>query len=67
MRRRVLRLVERCTRELPLPPGEVAFLLAHARHLIDVVPGFRRGHYRLTPRGYVGRFDTPGQRNGVRR
>jgi 5-methylcytosine-specific restriction enzyme subunit McrC len=57
--RRTVRLTERRTRELRLPADEVAFLLAHARHLVDVVPAFRRGVYRLTPREFVGWFDTP--------
>lgn len=58
--------MERRTRELWLPPGEVAFLLTHARHLIDVVPAFRGGFYRVTPRGFVGWFDTPGRRFAIR-
>src|SRR5439155_305034 len=49
MIRRTVQLVERRTRELKLPAGDVAFLLTHARHLVDVVPAFRRGMYRTTP------------------
>jgi 5-methylcytosine-specific restriction enzyme subunit McrC len=54
-----VRLVERRTREIRLPQSDVAYLLANARHLVDVVPAFRRGYYRITTRGYVGFFDTP--------
>jgi len=64
--RRTVQLVERRTRELRLPAGDVAFLVTHARHLVDVVPAFRRGFYRLTPRGFVGWFDTPGRRFAIR-
>ncbi|MBA4065686.1 MAG: hypothetical protein C0501_18605 [Isosphaera sp.] len=66
MTRPVVRLVERRTREVRLPAREVAFLLAHARHLVDVVPAFRRGRYRLTPREHVGWFDGPTVRYAVR-
>jgi 5-methylcytosine-specific restriction enzyme subunit McrC len=55
--RPTVRLVERRTREVRLPGREVAFLLTHARHLVDAVPAFRRGRYRLTPREHVGWFD----------
>ena len=54
-----VRLTERRTRQVCLPREDVAFLVEHARHLIDVVPAFRRGRYRVTPREYVGWFDTP--------
>ncbi len=60
--RQSVRLIERRTREVRLPPDEVAFLLSHARHLVDVVPAFQSGVYRLTPRGFVGWFDTPNHR-----
>jgi 5-methylcytosine-specific restriction endonuclease McrBC regulatory subunit McrC len=63
--RRVLRLVERRTRAVRLPRAEAAFLLAHARHLIDVVPAFEPRTYRLTPRGFVGYFDGPAVRYAV--
>ncbi len=61
-----MQLVERRTRELRLPAGDVAFLLSHARHLVDVVPAFRRGFYWLTPRGFVGWFEAPGRRFAIR-
>ncbi len=54
MTRRTLHLTERRTRRAKLPAGEVAFLLAHARHAIEVVPDFEANVYRLTARGFVG-------------
>jgi 5-methylcytosine-specific restriction enzyme subunit McrC len=63
--RRVLRLVERRTRAVRLPRAEVHFLLAHARHLIEVVPAFEPHTYRLTPRGFVGYFDGPTVRYAI--
>lgn len=54
MTRRTLHLTERRTRRAKLPAGEVAFLLAHARHAIEVVPDFEPNVYRLTARGHVG-------------
>ncbi len=63
--RPTVRLVERRTREVRLPTEDVAFLLAHARHLIDVAPAFHPGFFRLTPRGIVGWFDTPNRRLAV--
>jgi 5-methylcytosine-specific restriction enzyme subunit McrC len=57
--RPVVGLVERRAREVRLPAHDAAFLVALARHVVEVVPAFRRGRYRLTPRGYVGWFDTP--------
>jgi len=63
--RPTVRLVERRTREVRLAAEDVTFLLAHARHLIDVAPAFRRGFFRLTPRGIVGWFDTPNRRLAV--
>ena len=59
MSRRIVPLTERRTRPVHLPREEANFLLAHARHLIDVVPAFERGVYRLTPRGFVGFIDGP--------
>lgn len=59
MTRTAVELVERRARRVPVPRGDVEFLLANARHLVDVVPAFRRGVYHLTPRGYVGWLDTP--------
>lgn len=59
MTRTTVELVERRARRVRVRRGDVEFLLANARHLIDVVPAFRRGMYRLTPRGYVGWLDTP--------
>ncbi|QJW93518.1 5-methylcytosine restriction system specificity protein McrC [Frigoriglobus tundricola] len=59
MRRRTVPLTERRTREVKLPRADANFLLAHARHLIDVVPTFEPRTYRLTPRGYVGFLDGP--------
>src|SRR5438552_4042183 len=66
MTRRTLDLVERRTREVRLRRAEVDFLLAPARNVIDVVPGFRRGAYRLTPRGFVGFLDGPSVRFAIR-
>jgi len=62
---RTIQLVERRAREVRLPRGDVAFLLSYARHLVDVVPAFRRGVYRITPRGIVGWFDTPSRRFAI--
>jgi len=64
--RRTVGLVERRPREVHLPPYDVHTLLAHARHLIDIVPAFRPGVYRVTPRGYVGWLDTPTRRFAIR-
>ncbi len=63
---RTVRLTERRARAVHLPRAEVDFLLAHARHLIDVVPTFERGAYRLTPRGYVGFVTGPTTRYLIR-
>lgn len=65
MTRRTVRLLEHRAREVPLPPNEVAFLLTHARHLLEVGPSFRRGRYRLVARGHVGWFDTPTRRYAI--
>jgi 5-methylcytosine-specific restriction enzyme subunit McrC len=62
----VVRLTERRSREVRLPRAEVDFLLADPRKLIDVVPSFEKGLYRLTPRGVVGFFDGPSVRYAVR-
>ncbi|MBY0461279.1 MAG: McrC family protein, partial [Gemmataceae bacterium] len=63
---RALTLVERRSRSVRLPRAERDFLLAHARHLIDVSPTFERGTYRLTPRGMVGFLDGPTVRYTIR-
>jgi len=60
-----IQLVERRAHTVRLPRDDVAFLLRHARHLVDVVPAFRREVYRITPRGYVGWFDTPTRRFAI--
>lgn len=52
-------LTERRPRTVRLPRREVDFLLASARHVIDVTPTFARGAYQLTPRGYVGYLTGP--------
>ena len=62
MTRRTVALTERRSREVKLPRADANFLLAHARHLIDVVPTFESRTYRLTPRGYVGFLDGPSTR-----
>jgi 5-methylcytosine-specific restriction enzyme subunit McrC len=48
-----------------LAADEAAWLLAHARHMVEVVPDFRRGVYRLTAREHVGWFDTPTRRFAI--
>ena len=65
MTRHTVTLTERRSRAVKLPRGEAVFLLAHARHLIDVVPAFERGVYTLTPRGFVGFLDGPGLRYAI--
>ncbi len=55
----LIRLVERRARDVRLAADEVAFLLAHARNVIEVSPTFRKGVYRLTARGFVGWLHTP--------
>jgi 5-methylcytosine-specific restriction enzyme subunit McrC len=60
--RRTVRLIERRPRTAKLPRAEAEFLLAHARHVVEVVPTFDRGTYRLTPRGFVGFLDGPAAR-----
>ncbi|VTT96599.1 5-methylcytosine restriction system component-like protein OS=Micromonospora aurantiaca (strain ATCC 27029 / DSM 43813 / JCM 10878 / NBRC 16125 / INA 9442) GN=Micau_1865 PE=4 SV=1: McrBC [Gemmataceae bacterium] len=65
MTRPTVHLVERRARRVRVPRGDVEFLRANARHLVDVEPAFRRGVYRLTPRGCVGWFDTPTLRIAV--
>lgn len=59
MTRRTVALVERRTRTVRLPRGEVDFLLGHARNAIEVTPTFERRVYRLTARGHVGIIDGP--------
>lgn len=63
---RAIHLIERRPRAVRLPRAEVDFLLAHARHLIDITPTFKRGTYRLTPRGYVGFLTGPTTRYVIR-
>jgi 5-methylcytosine-specific restriction enzyme subunit McrC len=57
--RRTVRLVERRTREVALPRVDADFLVAHARHLVELQPGATPGTVRLTPRGVVGFLDGP--------
>ena len=59
---RVVQLIERRAREVRLPRADVDFLRNHARDVIEVVPGFGIGRYRLTPRGLVGFLDGPSVR-----
>ena len=63
---RAVRLTERRSREARLPRAEVDFLLADPRKLVEVVPCFEKGLYRLTPRGVVGFFDGPSARYAIR-
>ncbi len=63
---RTVTLVERRPRAVRLPRAEVDFLLAHARHLIEVTPTFERGTFTLTPRGYVGFLTGPTTRYAIR-
>lgn len=65
MNRRSVKLTERRTRSVKLPRAEVNFLLAHARHILDVIPDHAPRTYRLTPRGYVGFFDGPTTRYAI--
>jgi 5-methylcytosine-specific restriction enzyme subunit McrC len=51
---------------MQLPRGEVDFLLAHAREVIDVQGAIAPGRYRLTPRGFVGFLDGPTCRFKIR-
>ena len=62
----VVRLTERRFRDVRLPRAEVDFLLADPRKLVEVVPCFEKGLYRLTPRGVVGFFDGPQVRYAIR-
>jgi len=64
--RRVVRLVERRTRVVKLPRADADFLLTHARHVVEVLPGGGGGVYRVTPRGVVGFLDTPRLRLDIR-
>jgi 5-methylcytosine-specific restriction enzyme subunit McrC len=64
--RRRVQLIERSAREVRLPREDVAFLANHARHLLDVIPTFRHGYYRLVPRAFVGWFDSPTRRFTIR-
>lgn len=59
MKRRVVPLIERRTRPVRLPRDEAVFLMAHARHVVEVAPTAERGVYKLTPRGFVGFLDGP--------
>ena len=63
---RTVTLTERRPRAVRLPRAEVDFLLAQARHVIDLAPTFERGAYRLTPRGYVGFLTGPTARYVIR-
>jgi 5-methylcytosine-specific restriction enzyme subunit McrC len=54
-----VRLVERRTREVALPRADAHFLVAHARHLVELQPGVTPETVRLTPRGVVGFLDGP--------
>lgn len=63
---RVLTLTERRPRAVRLPRREVAFLIGHARHLIDITPTFERGTYALTPRRFVGFLSGPTVRYVIR-
>lgn len=65
MSRRIVRLVERQAREVRLPQEEVQFLRSQARHVLEVVPAFRGGMFRLMPRGIVGWFDGPSCRFAI--
>jgi 5-methylcytosine-specific restriction enzyme subunit McrC len=60
-----VRLVERRARVVKLPAADARFLAEHLSHVIEVVPGFDRGTYRLTPRGYVGFADGPTRRFAI--
>ena len=60
-----MRLTERRTRTVKLPRAEADFLLARARHLIDVVPTLKRSVYSLTARGSVGFIDGPAARYSI--
>jgi len=62
----MVRLVERREREVRLSPEDVQFLLAHARHLVEIVPAFQLGAYRITPKGIIGWFDGPKSRFAIR-
>ena len=66
MSRLTIRLVERQTTRVVLPPREVAFLLTQARELVEVRPCFQPNVYRITPRGFVGWFDGPSRRFAIR-
>ena len=54
-----IQLIERRVKEVRLPRSEAAFLRDHARSVLEIVPGFGGGRYRLTPRGQIGFFDGP--------
>jgi 5-methylcytosine-specific restriction enzyme subunit McrC len=54
-------LTERMPRCCRLRPDVVAYLLAHHRAHLDVVPA-RDGRWRLTPRGHAGVIGAPGLR-----
>jgi hypothetical protein len=60
-----VRLTERKARTVRLPRADAAFLLETARTLIDVVPAFEPGVYRLAPRSHVGWLDGPTRRFAI--
>jgi 5-methylcytosine-specific restriction enzyme subunit McrC len=51
-------LTERRTVVRRLRRSDVDDLVRHFRHVVEVTPTLGRGRYRLTARGYVGRFRT---------
>ena len=57
----VVRLVERRTVVRRLPRADAAVLAADWSHVVAVVPTAVPGRYRLTARGWVGTFATPGR------
>ena len=58
-KRQLLTLTERVTTTHKIDFKDVEYLLyAHCNH-VDIRPTYERGHYQLTPRGYVGSFVTP--------
>lgn len=56
---RTLVLTERIGRVCRLAPADVAFLLAHHRAHLELVPAGPRHRYRLTPAGHVGVIVAP--------
>lgn len=62
MTRWTIRLIERRARVVRLPAADARYLTRHFPTILDVTPGFDRGTFRLTPRGYVGFLATPARR-----